>query len=340
MDGHILVIDDDTMNLKVAGMILREEGFKVSCVTSGTKALSLLWDQQPDIILLDVHMPGTDGFAVMRILMAHPDYRTIPVIFLTADNETETEIEGFRMGAIDFITKPFIAEIMTARVRRALKLAQLQKHMREEVRKQTLDSEERRKKVERISTQVMRVLAKAIDAKDAYTQGHSVRVAHYAQELAARAGCSYEEQKMLYQMGLLHDIGKIGINDAVINKVGKLSDVEFVLMRQHPVLGAEILQGMTDFPQMVIGARWHHERYDGNGYPDGLKGSEIPWPARILAVVDAYDAMTSNRSYREMLSQEKVRQEIERCSGTQFDPEYAKLMIELIDEDKDYKMRA
>ena len=340
MEGHILVIDDDTMNLRVAGLILRDAGFKVSCVPSGTKALSLLWDQQPDLILLDVHMPGTDGFAVMRILQAHPDYRNIPVIFLTADNEKETEIEGFRMGAVDFITKPFVAELMIARVNRTMQLSKLQKNMREEVRQQTQASEERRRKVERISTQVMRVLAKAIDAKDSYTQGHSMRVAKYAQEIARRAGCSFDEQRMLYQMGLLHDIGRIGINDAIINKVGKYSDTEFIMMRQHPTIGAEILQVMTDFPQMSIGAHWHHERYDGHGYPDGLKGDEIPWPARILAVADAYDAMTSTRSYRESLPQPRVRQEIERCSGTQFAPKYAEILLDMIDEDKEYKLRA
>lgn len=337
---HILVIDDDTMNLTVAGMILREAGFQVSCAPSGAKALSMLWDQQTDLILLDVHMPGTDGFAVMRILNAHPDYRTIPVIFLTADNEKDTEIECFRIGAADVIVKPFVAEIMTARIKRVLQMSQLQKHMREEVAKQTAQAEERRRKVERISTQVMRVLAKAIDARDPFTQGHSMRVAKYAQELALRAGCSFEDQRMIYQMALLHDIGKIGLTDAVINKQGKLTASEYELMRQHPVAGAEILQGMTDFPQMAVGARWHHERFDGNGYPDGLRGTDIPWPARLLAVADAYDAMTSVRSYREPLPQDKVRAEIVRCSGTQFDPGYARLMLEIIDEDTEYKLKA
>jgi putative two-component system response regulator len=140
-------------------------------------------------------------------------------------------------------------------------------------------------------------------------------------------------------MGLLHDVGKIGVPDAVINKPGRLTDDEFAKIKNHPVMGARILKKIREMPKLVTGARWHHERYDGRGYPDGLKGTDIPEEARIIGVADAYDAMTSNRSYRDSMPQEKVREQIESGKGTQFDPKFADIMLQMIDEDTEYKMR-
>jgi putative two-component system response regulator len=164
-------------------------------------------------------------------------------------------------------------------------------------------------------------------------------VAEYAREIARRAGYSPQEQDEIYMMGLLHDVGKIGIQDAIINKNGRLTDEEFAVIKTHPSVGAEILKKITDLPTLVTGARWHHERFDGGGYPDGLSGEEIPEVARIIAVADTYDAMTSNRSYRSQLPQEQVRAEIARCSGSQFDPRFAEIMLAMIDEDTGYEMR-
>jgi len=194
-------------------------------------------------------------------------------------------------------------------------------------------------KVERLNLQVVSALASAIDAKDTYTNGHSTRVAEYARMIAQRAGCSDSEQEEIYMMGLLHDVGKIGVPDEVINKTARLTDEEYELIKKHPVIGSEILDRIKERPELATGARWHHERFDGRGYPDGIAGDEIPKEARMIAVADAYDAMTSTRSYRGVMPQEKVRAEIEKGIGTQFDPQFAKLMIEMIDEDTEYRMR-
>lgn len=186
---------------------------------------------------------------------------------------------------------------------------------------------------------VVEALAAAIDAKDAYTNGHSSRVANYAKEIGKRFGYSPREQEEIYMIGLLHDVGKIGIPDSVINKPGKLTKEEFDIIKTHPAIGADMLSKNAETARMAIGAQGHHERYDGTGYPDGRAGDAIPEQARIIAVADAYDAMTSRRSYREVFTQEKVREEIENGKGTQFDPVFADIMIKMIDDDKDYTMR-
>lgn len=190
-----------------------------------------------------------------------------------------------------------------------------------------------------INDSVMQALAKTIDAKDKYTKGHSVRVARYSRELAARMGKSKKEQDEIYRVALLHDMGKIRIPDAIINKPGKLTDQEFSMIKLHPVTGYHILKGIRRFKDLGIGAKYHREHYDGTGYPSGLKGENIPEIARIIAVADSYDAMASNRSYRNALPQEVVRGEIEKGKGTQFDPKIADVMLQMIDEDKNYDMK-
>ncbi len=182
-------------------------------------------------------------------------------------------------------------------------------------------------------------LANAIDAKDEYTRGHSARVAEYSKKIAELAGKSPAECEDIYYVALLHDVGKIGISEAIINKDGKLTDEEYEEMKKHPVVGNQILSGITEYPYLSIGAHYHHERYDGKGYPDRLKGEDIPEVARIISVADAYDAMTSKRSYRKSIPQVMVREEIVKGSGTQFDPKFAKIMQHLIDMDTEYKMR-
>ena len=194
-------------------------------------------------------------------------------------------------------------------------------------------------KIEKLTYQSLETLASTIDAKDKYTNGHSNRVANYSREIARRMGKDEAEIIAIYFMGLLHDIGKIGVRDDIINKTSKLTDEEFMVIKNHPTIGYNILKNMTEIPNIEYGARWHHERYDGKGYPDGLKGEQIPEYARIICVADAYDAMTSTRSYRAVMSQEKVRNEIENCKGKQFDPIIAQIMIEMINEDINYKMK-
>ena len=189
------------------------------------------------------------------------------------------------------------------------------------------------------SNEVMLAFSKAVDAKDHFTNGHSARVAVYAREIARRMGKSEEEQEDIYELGLLHDIGKIGISEEVINKKGKLTPAEFDEIKKHTTIGWDILKSINDMPWLSKGARWHHERYDGNGYPDGLSGTEIPEVARILCIADSYDAMTSRRSYSVPKTQEEVVEEIKKCSGSQFDPELAKIMLDIIEDDKGFELR-
>ena len=190
-----------------------------------------------------------------------------------------------------------------------------------------------------LSQEVMIALSKAVDAKDHYTNGHSERVAEYARLITARLGGTQKEQDDIYAMGLLHDIGKIGVQESIINKNGALTAEEFDEIKTHTKIGWDILKTITEIPGLSTGARWHHERYEGGGYPDGLSGEDIPREARIICVADCYDAMTSKRSYSQPKSQAEVRAELVRCSGTQFDPEVAAAMIELIDEDDQFRLR-
>ena len=192
------------------------------------------------------------------------------------------------------------------------------------------------KLTEKMLTQTASALASAIDAKDKYTHGHSCRVAEYSKKIAEIYGKSEHECNEIYIAGLLHDVGKIGIPNGIINKDSKLTDEEFAVIKTHPVIGADILRRIDAAPFISVGAHYHHERFDGKGYPEGLSGDDIPEIARIIAVADAYDAMTSNRSYRKYLPQQAVRSEIEKNIGTQFDPEAARCMLMIIDEDKEY----
>ena len=334
----ILVVDDNGLNLRVAEKML-EKQFKVASVSSGMEVLEFVKNTIPDLILLDIHMPEMDGFEVLERLQGDPEYKDIPVVFLTANEEREVEVKGFELGAQDFIKKPFSADIMIRRVDRILELQRLQKNLQREVAKQTRRAEERRKKVERLSMQIMQTLAGAIDAKDTYTNGHSVRVAAYSREIARRYGKSQKEQEDIYYIGLLHDIGKIGIPDEIITKNTTLSDREYLMVKTHPQIGGDILKNISEIPYIDVGARWHHERYDGTGYPDGLKGEEIPEVARIIGIADAYDAMSSKRNYRAEIPQDVIRKEIIAGRGTQFDPIFADIMVEMIDDDVNYEMR-
>ena len=327
----IYVVDDDISNLKIAGSILSRNGMRVTAFRSGDALLNALKENHPDLILLDIMMPGMDGFETLSELKKQDSGAEIPVIFLTADEEAETETKGLRLGAMDFIKKPFVPDVLVLRVRHTIELVRLQRNLAAEVEKKTAA-------IEKLSLHIVETLAEAIDAKDTYTHGHSKRVAEYSQEIAKRSGMSDEACRSIYMMGLLHDVGKIGIPDAVINKPGKLTDEEYGLIKNHPPKGSKILSNIEEMPELATGAHWHHERYDGRGYPDGLKGENIPEEARIIAVADAYDAMTSFRSYRGVMPQEAVREQIEKGKGSQFDPVYAGIMLEIIDEDTEYRL--
>lgn len=334
MADWVLVVDDDIMNLKMAGHILGKNNMQVTALKSGQELLDYVQSHEtPDLILLDIKMPEMDGFETLKRLREQEKGKDeIPVIFLTADEDADSELKGLSLGAMDFIKKPLVPEVLTLRVRHIIDLIRLQRNLSQEVEKKTEENE-------KLFIHVVCSLAEAIDAKDTYTNGHSGRVAEYSREIARRYGYSEKEQGNIYMMGILHDVGKIGVPDEVINKNGKLTDEEFAMIKKHPGMGAKILSNIKEMPSLVTGARWHHERYGGGGYPDGLSGIDIPEEARIIAVADAYDAMSSRRSYRDVLPQEVVRGEIEKGKGTQFDPQFADIMLGMIDEDTEYKMR-
>ena len=320
----VLIVDDDRMNLVTAQSFLAEE-YKVVGVNSGKLAFKYLEKHQPDLILLDIFMPVIGGFEVMEQLREHKEWSKIPVIFLTADRKTETEAKCFEMGAYDFITKPFEPRIMLNRIRRTIELDGYRKDLQRRL-------DEKTREMGLLTIQAITTVANTIDAKDDYTKGHSLRVARYSEALARKIGWSEEEIQNIHYIALLHDIGKIGVPDSVLNKPFKLTNVEFELIKNHATMGAEILKDINMVPNVSVGAKYHHEKYDGTGYPNGLKGEEIPEVARIIGIVDSYDAMTSNRVYRRKLQDEMVKNELLKGRGTQFDPYLVDQFMELLEE--------
>ena len=307
-------------------------------VSFGSEALSYINEHHVDLLLLADKRPDTDGFEVMRKVHGDIRYKDMPVIMLTNDLSQKMEAAVAMAGGFDIIRKPFVPIIVVKKVEQVLELEYLHRNLKEEVHRQTKLAEDRLAASERLFEETVMALAKTIDAKDAYTRGHSQRVARYARHIAFKLGWLEEEQRRIYFMGLLHDIGKIGVPEAIINKTSRLTDDEYDKIQQHTVIGSEILDLVAEFPELAIGARSHHERYDGKGYPDGFAGSQIPIYARVIAVADAYDAMTSRRSYRDVLPQDVVRSEIAKGRGTQFDPQIADIMLQIIDDDEEYML--
>ena len=326
----VLIIDDDETIRDTCSAVLGKM-FRTETAGSCTEALIKLVTIRPALILLDIVMPETDGFGTLMQIRRLHAYSSVPVLFLTGSEDRNTEIHCLKAGAADFVRKPIVSEVLTERVKRIIELDRLQHFLHKEVVKQT-------GRAERLTQQIMLALSETVDAKDHYTHGHSKRVAAYAAEIARRMGRSEQVQSDIYAMGLLHDVGKIGVSEAIINKTSRLTDEEYAQIKTHTTTGYDILGKITEIPGLATGARWHHERYDGKGYPDGLAGTDIPEEARIICVADCYDAMTSNRSYSNVREQAAVRAEILRCKGSQFDPDIADIMVAMIDDDPEYKM--
>lgn len=320
----VLIVDDDDFNLTIASDILQGE-FLVCTAQTGEKALEFLETEHPRLILLDLHMPGMDGRETMRRIRERERCKKIPIIFLTADSKPETEKECLVLGASDFITKPFVPMVMQSRIRRIMELADLQNDLERRL-------DEKTRLVEKVSLNAIMVIANTIDAKDTYTSGHSVRVAKCASAIARKLEWAEPEIQNLYYIALLHDIGKIGVPDAILNKPGRLTNEEFDVIKTHSVIGNDILKDIRMIKNVADGALYHHERYDGRGYPFGIAGEEIPLCARIIGIADAYDAMTSNRIYRRKLNSTKVIEEFEKGRGSQFDPQLTDLFLEMLQD--------
>lgn len=318
----IYIIDDSKTILKHAEGVLIGS-YRVSLFEQGQEALEQMRLEPPDLVLLDINMPQMDGYTVFKRMRDSSELKKIPVIFLTADTKQESEILGFEMGAMDYITKPFAPLIMQSRIARILELEDLRKHLEQLV-------EAKADEIQKIFIQSITTITYAVDAKDRYTKGHSVRVAQYCLAMAKKLAWSKQDCLNLYYTALMHDIGKIGIPDTILNKPVKLTDEEYRLIRNHTTMGANILRPITMVPQICDGAKYHHERYDGKGYPCGLKGDDIPYVARIIGIADAYDAITSNRIYEKAQVTDYAVNELKKGRGTQFDPYLADVFLEII----------
>ena len=330
---QILVIDDDEVSRKLIRGNLSDIA-RVNTVVCGRDGLSYLnAGNKVDLILLDYRMPGMTGIEVLKQIKGMAKFREVPVVMLTGEENESLEPQALEAGAADFIHKPIIIPVMRQRVLNILNYFYLQHRLQAEVARQTKLAERRQEEAEQLFEEMIMALAQAIDAKDHYTHGHSQRVAEYSAQLSLLLGDDPQQVKLIYYMGLLHDIGKIGIPVKIINKPGKLTDEEYDVIKSHSAIGAEVLNPIRIRPELMIGARYHHERFDGSGYPDKLAGKDIPRAARIIAVVDAYDAMTSDRSYRRGMTSLKVYKEIVRKRGSQFDPEIADIMLAYLRKD-------
>lgn len=322
----LLVVDDNKTNLQMVRSILGDR-YNLLLALSGEVAVRYAQKKTVDLILLDLFMPDMDGRETLRALRQIPTCANVPVVFLTADVKQSTEVECLRLGASDFIVKPFVAEVLLTRIERILELEDYRKDLQGRLREKTAALED-------VILQSITTIANTLDAKDEYTKGHSERVADYAVALAVKRNWTPEECATLHKIALLHDVGKIGLPDAVLKKESPLNEDEFAQVKAHTLMGANILKDITTLKSIGIGAMSHHERYDGNGYPQGLKGKEIPEVARIICIADAYDAMTSDRCYRHRMSLKHVRQELMDGAGTQFDPELVADFVALLEEGK------
>jgi response regulator RpfG family c-di-GMP phosphodiesterase/signal transduction histidine kinase len=327
-DALILCIDDNPEVLKLMKMLLADE-FDLELMTSAEKGLKFLRDKSPDLVLCDVMMPGMDGHAFARAVKAEETLKHIPIILVTARTGAEMLNEGIQAGADDYISKPFDSTELKARIRSQLRMRQMESELalvNKNLRMRTSDLVEQQRS---LFLSTVKSLASAIDAKDEYTRHHSTRVTDFSLKVAAKMGFSEKELGELELAAVLHDVGKIAVPESILNKPGKLTNEEFTLIKEHPVRGEAILSPVIELKEIGRVVRAHHERYDGTGYPDRLKGREIPLGARIMAIADTYDSITSERPYRKAASHRYAIKEIISCSGTQFDPEVVENFLEI-----------
>ena len=323
-----VVVDDEPSVREVMSRVLEGVGYRVLPVSSGREALALLEREHPhvELVISDLQMPGMDGAELLReVRRRWPDLGTVIV---TGVSELNTAVELLQAGAYDYITKPFGIDDVTARVQQALDKRRLisenrryQDHLAQLVRQQAV-------RIEELFLEAVQTLVEALEAKDAYTRGHSARVSSYAASTAAALGLLPAEVNLIQLGAEMHDVGKIGVRESVLLKPDRLSDQEYQHLMEHTVIGAKILAPLfKNAPQALSIVRSHHERYDGTGFPDRLKGQEIPLYARIVCVADAFDAMTSGRTYRHARGPADAFREMQAHGGKQFDRDIVEAFI-------------
>lgn len=329
--AKILVADDDTMVRSTVSKILEMFGHTVTAVSDGKDVIDVVNDSY-DVIILDINMPGMDGFETITALNTFSF--DIPVLFLTGAGSMDYAVKAINLGAYDFLTKPIEdLDIFNVKIRRAIEKRMFirrerlyKKELEQDIRVKAAELEKKNKllltyshSLENATVQLMSSLQNAMEEKDYYTAGHTMRVTEYSVLLGLAMEVSEDDLVTLRRAAQFHDIGKLVIDLSCIQKPGKLNDEEWALIRKHPTVGANIIQplGFMDREQFII--RHHHERMDGKGYPDGLKGDDLDILTKILIVVDSYDAMTSRRNYRQNMKMDEAVEELQRCVGTQFD---------------------
>ncbi len=312
----ILAVDDAAELLALMAKALSADYEVISASDPGAAIEKAFGEPRPDLVLLDIEMPDISGFEVCRALKDEALTSAIPVIFLTGKTEAQAQVEGFELGAVDYITKPINAAVLKARVRMHLQLANRRAELERIVG-------ERTEQLEHTRTELIKRLARAMELHESQAVGNRVlRLGHYARLIAQAAGARPEIAEMMQKAAPLHDVGKLGVPAEILKKAEKLSAPDWERVKRHPQLGAEII-GEHDDPLLKLArqlALTHHEHYDGSGYPQGLKGDAIPWGGRVMAIVDAFEAMTSTQFFREPMPIERAAGEIERGAGTKYDP--------------------
>lgn len=309
----ILIVDDQQSNLELLKAQLKD--FEVVEAEDGRTALKKIGDERPDLVLLDVMLPGVDGYSVLSILKNTENTQFIPVILLTSLSGVDEKIKSLRKGADDFISKPAHPLELRARINNLLRIRDLQGEL-ENVHKMLIS------------------VAAAVEAKYPHMANHSKRTSFYAEKLAQKVFSTRSDREHLKLAGMLHDVGKIVVRESIFIDPGELQKEDYEIVKSHPVVGERICSSISSLKPILPYIRHHHERFDGSGYPDGLKGKKIPLGARILAVADAFDAMTSERPYRQAFNQEKAVEILMEEAGKQWDPHLVEAFCRIIEEDK------
>lgn len=336
----VMVVDDDNMNLRRAEVVLKKQGYSVVKAASGMECLEQLKTISVDLILLDILMPEMNGFEVMEQLQSDSKAKEIPVIYLTADNTPEVEIQCFKSGAMDFVVKPFVNDVLAQRVWRILELKRLQKEMSNYNARLEKEVEIQTANVVKMHNKLILGMAEMVEGRDPNTGGHIKRTsaiinifANHLEKYNDKFDSSF--LKKLVKAAPLHDLGKITIDDAILRKPGKFTSDEFDCMKCHAANGGEVLNKIFDeeddpqFYSIALNiARYHHEKYDGSGYPCGLRGEEIPVEARIMALADVFDALVSKRCYKESFTFDVAFKIINESKWSHFDPSLAELFEE------------